>query len=226
MKFLLLLFLSSNIIAQTASFSVDTIRFKSGSILEAEWRINQQALSYGSKALNIAIDNKIDTILYKAHKDATWDTIICNINQAQHYTFHYNPCCRGFNIHNAANKRLSASVKFMLKGTNSKIKYLASLGETSMLLRPMQLDTLNSKSECRSAMSSDVYQLTLSEIAICKDENGCEEATCLYEQGKEGLNYNFAYKPISFKMNCLFLPLSDKPVKVVYDQRTGRVKVE
>jgi hypothetical protein len=216
---------------QTATFLADTTRFFGETrkdildkIMEAEWRINGQTLHYGSKSITIATDNILDTILYRQRNNSKVDTIVCNINRAGNFKFYYNECCGGFNIADETGKFITGSIIFSIQGQNKKKKYLGTLGETGILVNPTSKDTL--KTGCRSAMSPNVYQITFSQIEKCKDTVNCKEGTCLFEKGKEELNYEFGYKTISKKIDCLFLPLSNQPIKLTYEPRTDRIRIE
>jgi len=216
---------------QTATFSTDTTRFLDETrkdifdkIKEAEWRINGQTLHYGSKPITIKTDNILDTILYRQQNNSKVDTIVCNINRAGNFKFYYNECCGGFNIANETGKFIIGTIIFSIQGQTNKKKYLGTLGETGILVNSSSKDTL--ETGCRSAMSPNVYQITFSQIEICTDTVNCKEGTCLFEKGKEGLNYEFGFKTISKKIDCLFLPLSNQPIKVNYDPKTDRIRIE
>lgn len=192
--------------------------------MEAEWRINGQTLHYGSKPITIKTDNILDTILYRQRNNSKVDTIVCNINKSGHFKFYYNECCGGFNIADETGKFIIGSIIFSIKEQDNRKTYLGTLGETGILVNSATNDTL--KTGCRSAMSPNVYQITFSQIEICKDSINCKEGTCLFEKGKEELNYEFGYKTISKKIDCLFLPLSNQPIKVIYDPKTDRIRIE
>ena len=218
---------------KTASFSADTTRFYReknnrkdiyDKIMEAEWKINGQTLHYGSQPVVVEIDNLLDTIMYRQRNNSKWDTIVCNINKSGNFKFIYNECCGAFNVANSSGKFIVGSVIFQLQGKDNKKKYLGTLGETGILVKLTTQDTL--KTGCRSAMSPNVYQITFSQIEICTDTFNCKEGTCLFEKGKEELNYEFGYKTISKKIDCLFLPLSNQPIKVIYDPKTDRIRIE
>ncbi len=230
--YILITILSSSLsFGQTATFSADTTRFCKETrkdiydkIMEAEWRINGKTLYYGSKPITIMTDNILDTILYRQRSNSNVDTIVCNITKAGNFKFYYNECCGGFNIADEAGKFIIGSIIFSIQGQDNKKKYLGTLGETGILVNSTAKDTL--KTGCRSAMSPNVYQLTFSQIEICKDMIDCIEGTCLYEKGNEELNYEFGYKTVSKKIDCLFMPLSNQPIKVTYDLRTDRIRIE
>lgn len=101
---------------------------------------------------------------------------------------------------------------------------MGTLGETGLLVKSTSKDTLSIG--CRSAMSPNIYEITFREIEICKDTADCDESICLFEKGKEELNYNFVYKTVSKKMDCLFLPLSNRPIKITYDPRIDKIRFE
>jgi len=192
--------------------------------MEAEWRINGQTLHYGSKPIKIKTDNILDTILFKQYSNSNIDTIICNITKAGNFKFYYNECCGGFNIADETGKFIVGSIVFSIQGQDNKNKYLGTLGETGILVSSKSKDIL--KTGCRSAMSPNVYQITFSQIEICKDTINCKEGTCLFETGKKELNYEFGYKTVSKKIDCLFLPLSNQPIKVTYLPRKDRIRID
>lgn len=223
----------SIIFGQAATFSADTTRFyeeKRSSkdicdkIMEAEWRINGQTLYYGSQPVTIKTDNVLDTIMFRQRKNSQWDTIICNINRTGNFRFYYNMCCGAFDIADETGNFIVGSVIFRLHGKDNEKIYLGTLGETGLLVKPTSRDTL--QAGCRSVMSPNMYQLTFSEIEICKDTLNCNQVTCLYVKGQQELNYEFRYRIITLKLNCLFLPLSNEPIRVTYDLHTDKVRVE
>lgn len=208
---------------QVATFWADTIRIDDERALEAEWKINGKTLRYGSKPIAVKTDNIIDTILFKQYKKSEWDTLICNITKPLNYTFQYNTCCGGFDVYDKTN-RISGSVIFIVKSSDKKTHYLGQLDGAGILVPQHNSDTL--KPICWSPMHPNIYRLTLSEIEICKDTTNCNEEICLYEKGKEEPNYGFGFKTISHKLNCLFLPLSNQPITVIYDPKTKIIKIE
>lgn len=225
--------LPSVLFGQTATFSADTTLFYTDKdsrkdiydkIMEAEWEINGQTLHYGSKPIAIATDNRLDTILYKQKNNSKVDTIVCNINKAGNFKFYYSECCGGFNIADETGKSFIGSIIFSIQGQNNEKKYLGTLGETGLLVESTSKDTLGIG--CRSAMSPNIYEITFSEIEICNDTADCDESTCLFEKDKVALNYNFVYKTVSKKMDCLFLPLSNRPIKITYDPNTDKIRFE
>jgi hypothetical protein len=221
------------LLGQTATFSADTSQFFKeknrnpeiyNKIMEAEWKINGEILHYGSKPISVKTDNIIDTIYYRQFKNSKWDTLICNINKPKHYIFHFNPCCGGFNISDDTNKYVIGSVNFNIKNTDNKRQFLGTLGEAGIIVSSKFISTL--EPACRSAMSPNVYQLTLKEFEICKETADYNEVTCLYMKGNEELNYEFSYITTSLKLDCLYLPLSNEPIRVTYDLKIGKVKIE
>jgi len=208
---------------QVATFWADTIRIDDERVFEAEWKINGQTLHYGSEPIAVKIDNIIDTIFFKQFKNSEWDILICNITQPLNYTLQYNMCCGGFDVYDKTN-RISGSVIFIIKNSDEKKQYLGQLEGAGILVTQHNSDTL--KPICWSPMQPNIYSLALSEIEVCKDTTNCNEETCLYEKGKEEPNYGFGFNTVSLKFNYLFLPLSNQPIKVIYDRKTDKIKIE
>jgi hypothetical protein len=63
-------------------------------------------------------------------------------------------------------------------------------------------------------------------IEICRDTTNCSEEICLLEGGLIEPNYGFGFKSIATIFNCLFLPLSNEPIKVIYDTRSNEIMIE
>lgn len=208
---------------QVATFWADTIRIDDERILEAEWKINGQTLHYGSKPIEVGIDNILDTILFKQFKNSNWDTLICNITKPLNYTFIYNMCCGGFDVYENAN-RIMGSVIFIIQNADDNKKHLGQLEGAGILLDQQFSDTL--MPVCWSPMHPNIYSLSLHEVEICVDNTDCDIYTCLHEQDQEESNYGFGFNTISLKLNCLFLPLSNQPFQVIFDQNTNEIKIE
>ena len=228
---LLLTIFPAILFGQTATFSADTSRLLRETrtdileqIMEAEWNINGQTLHYGSEPITIETDNTLDTIYFRQQRNANVDTLICNINKPGHFTFYYNECCGGFNIADTSGKFIVGSVIFQIQGQIKAQRYLGTLGETGILINSSSQDTLNPG--CRSAMAPNVYQITFSQIEVCTDTVDCTEGTCLLEPGQEELNYAFGFKTISKKLDCLYLPLSNQPIKVTYIPESDEIRME
>lgn len=190
-------------------------------ITEAEWKINGQTLRYGLSPIAVPTDNVVDTIFYKQFENSKWDTLICNITEPANYIFQYNMCCGGFDVYNAEN-RISGAVIFIVENAKKKKQYLGQLAGTGVLVSQQTSDTL--KPICWSPMQPNIYNLAFSEIEICQDTTTCDEEICLHEKGQEEINYVFSFKTISCKLNCLFLPLSNEPIKVIYNRKTKKIR--
>lgn len=228
---ILLGFLTNTLAAQDyAEFRTDTARFKKNNgllpkmIAQQVWFINGQEMRYGSGVVKIKVNpNKLDTILYKGYRSKGMDTIICNISEAKKFKFFYNECCGAFNVQDESTKKfIQGKIKFKLKSSDHKT-YLGTLGEAGIIVNS-NTDTLNVN--CRSAMSPNVYTISLRQIEPCKNNLNCNESTCLQEKGKDKPNWDFRYKTISKKLNILFMPLKSEPILVTYDPKTDSIKIQ
>jgi hypothetical protein len=232
--FFILTILPLSFFGQMATFSADTIRFSGeqqsrkdiyDKIMEAEWRIKGQTLRYGSAPIFVRTDNILDTIYYRHRANAKWDTILCNINQPRSLTFRYNECCGGFDVTDSyLCVPLTGAVNFRIKGKPGKRKYLGTLGETGVMVKKSTRKTL--RPACRSAMSPNIYPLSFQEIAAGKNEADCPETTCLLVKSPNIMKYEFRYSIISKKLDFLYMPVSNKPLQVIYDPASDQISIE
>ena len=202
---------------QQRHFGKDKDKFPK-SMTESVWFINGQKMFFGCKPVKVRVNpNKLDTIIYNGYRQRKSDTILCNISEAKQYIFHYNECCGGFNIQDGATKQyFKGRVIFQVKQENNQT-YLGTLGEAGVLLQRRKSDTL--KVGCRSAMSPNVYPISLSTIELCKEGLDCNEEFCL--QTNDNLQYDFRFKIQSKKLDVLFMPLKFEPLVIVYDSDLG-----
>ncbi len=216
---------------QTATFYVDTLATQNreglthGHLAEMEWKINGKYINYKSGSVEVAVNQgKPDTLFYKQRSDAAWDTILCTISEAKAYKFMYNHCCGGFDVADNKGKYIQGRVHFSVKGKPDPKIYLGTLGEVGIIVADDKSDVLTP--ECRSAMAPNIYQVTFSEIEICKDTTGCDqEIICLYEKEKTEFDYDFGYKTVSNKLSILFMPLSEESLYIVYDPQTNEILI-
>ncbi len=233
---LFLSILTNTLVAQDyAEFRTDTTRFKRWyakddgklpeRITEQVWFINGQEMRYGSGVIKVKVNpNKLDTILYKGYRRKGFDTIICNISEANNYKLYYNECCGAFNIQDESTKKfIQGKIIYKLKNTDDRT-YLGTLGEAGILVKNKNIDTLNVN--CRSAMSPNIYNISFRQIELCKDSLNCNEGICLQEKGKDEPNWDFGYKTVSLKLDFLFMPLKSEPLIIIYDPKTDTIKIE
>lgn len=233
---LLLLFVTNSVFSQEyAEFSADASIFeKNGQLPDTFkkhlWIINGQELRYGSKPIKVKVNpNKIDTILYRGnagYKENQFDTILCHISKAKKYKFVYNPCCFGFNIIDMSNvskpKKTSAEVIFQLTQPNYNQTYLGTLGETGILLKYPNTYVFPANWSCRSAMSSNIFRVSLRQIASCTYK--CNEIICLQENDE--IKYDYEFRTISKKIEVLFAPLDTEALLIFYNPKNGRIIVK
>jgi hypothetical protein len=225
------IFFVHNTFGQNAVFYADKISLMNESrkdiydqIMEAEWRINGKTLHYGSDPIEVTPDEKMDTIFYRQKNKAKWDTIICQISKPGKFTFVYNECCGGFNVKDESGHFIEAKVNFRIIGQKKRRLYMGTLGEAGLLVRSDCMITL--LPGCRSAMSPNIYQLTLSEVDFPTDDSLRNGSTCLYKVGYPELDYDFAFRIIDVKFNFLFMPLINEPIQIIYDLTNGALNLD
>jgi hypothetical protein len=219
--------------SQYARFSADTnhLRKLLGSdqnvfkrALMLEWRINGQPLVYGSLPVEIRPDPEtMDTILFRTGPENRWDTILCNIRRAGNYEFVYNTCCGGFDLREAGTNRfIQGSVLFTVVNRDAKQQYLGRLGEASLFV-PEKGDTLFPN--CRSVMSPNVYEVSLTVVEPCADSTGCTFVSCEMNEKNEEVTREFWFRELSTKAYFLYMPLDAEPLEMIYDVKTGVLTV-
>ncbi len=228
--------LASCVTAQEfAVFKTDTTRFRHyysrdsaelpKYITEQVWYFNGKKMFYGCNPIAIKVNPaKLDTILYKGYRRTEFDTIICNISESNSYTFFYNECCGAFNIKNDSTKQfIEGKIIYRLKGANKKI-YLGTLGEAGILLNQNMNDTLSE--DCRSAMSPNVYQVSLKEILPCRDERPCKDEICLQNDASEEPSWDYGFETVSIKLKMFYMPLNSEPINITYDGKLEKIEMD
>ena len=195
-------------------------------VMEMKWKINGQEFYFGSSPVKVFPNpDKLDTLFYKPNKKARWDTIICNVTIPEKYQFVYNICCDGFNVRKLTNnKSIEGRVVVELNKEPIDILYLCTLGESGILPKSGVIDTLYNV--CGSAMSTNIYWLTLKEIVVCKDSVNCTEETCLIESEYEVPKYDFGYNTTSTILNFNYMPLGNGILNILFDNETNEVIIK
>jgi hypothetical protein len=207
---------------QMAVFYADPIYSPHGF---SEWLINGQKLTWGSKPINVALNqNALDTIFFR-EEGLKWDTIICKIQSADSIFFRYNDCCGGFNVINRTLKKtIDVNITFDIASFSDK-HYLGICTGASVLAKFNLKDTL--KHSCPlSAMSPNVEQIELSEIKpVNKATKGAISTDCFYTHDKR-IDGMFHYKTIKTITSFAYIPLQDEVLKVSYNPKTGKTTVK
>lgn len=190
-----------------------------------EWLINGQKLTWGSQAISIVPNqNSLDTIFFR-EESPKWDTIICKIQRADSILFRYNDCCGGFHTINKAFRRnITPKIVFNIESYSDKF-YLGDCTGASVLAKFNIKDTL--KHACpRSAMFSNVYRITLSEIELTnKGAKGSISADCFYTNDKR-TDGKFHYKNIKELATFSYVPLQEEVLTVNYNPKTGKTTIK
>jgi len=223
-----------SLFSQTAEFRADTTGLKKRTgnneklyekVLEMEWIINGEKLFFGSGSINVVPnEKKIDTILFRNNSNSKYDIIICNISEASKFSFEYNPCCGGFNVIKENRGKLSRNVIFEISGKSENDIYIGTLGETGILIEKDDIEN-HINEICRSAMSPNIYPISISKIRKnCDSKENCEELLCEIQNGEA--KGGFEYKVIETKIEFLYMPLDEKILKVLFNERTNKTELK
>jgi hypothetical protein len=203
----------------------DTTLFSSEPEKNAEWLINGQRLTWGSKPINITPnENLLDTIFFRG-EGVKWDTIICKIQIADSIFFRFNDCCGGFNaVFKPFKKPLIKppylNVVFNLEIPSNKL-FLGTIEQSGILAKYKSQDTL--RSTCQSAMSSNVVNVYLSSISKCKNKANCKNSVmCFHTSTQNQTDNPFEFNKKEELMQFLYLPLNNEVLKVNYNPKTGK----
>lgn len=212
---------------QMAVFYADPIYSPHGF---SEWLINGQKLTWGSKPINVALNqNALDTIFFR-EEGLKWDTIICKIQSADSIFFRYNDCCGGFNvinktiIYDTLKKITELNVIFNLE-SRSKDFYLGQIGMAGILAQYNSKDTL--QNSCQGAMASNIKRIELLSINKCKDSVNCSnDVMCFYANTNNQLDNPLLYIENKKLIDFLYVPLQNEVLKVSYNPKTRKTTVK
>jgi hypothetical protein len=219
--FLVLVWVPGLLKAQFAVFTTDTMFHSEQDQMNSEWVIAGQHLTYGSPPIKVKTDDLLDTMYFRTDAKRNWDTIICQISQAQTYKFVYNDCCGGFYIADSNGHFIQARTIF--KTSASKQWQIGKLGDDGILLAPGEKvsDTLNIT--CHSALMPNIFNVSFSEIKTQTDTTNFIDNTCI-KMGND-YNYNYTYTSTKTYCNFLYMPLSNAPASIVIDRKKGIVMI-
>ena len=234
-KLVVLLFLivsSYTLFGQMAKFCADTTLLRSYTgnqnefekAMEMQWLINGKSLSFGSDTVKILPDKTtMDTIFFRRNTNTKWDTILCNIALPYTYNFTLNVCCGAFDVQRDK-KRIPLKAEFTIKGDTKKM-FLGRLEETAKFMVGEDKKTITPL--CRSVMKSHIYWVMLQEIYRCNDEGNCErnEEFCIQTENGEPY-YDFSYKVVKTITKFLYMPLTDKPLRITYKPEKNKLKIK
>jgi len=229
--FILLYILPALASGQSAKFYADTTRLRSfvghsqsefDRALKMEWIIKGQVLHWGSPAIDVSpTETGVDTIFFKHHDEAKWDTMICKIKGGSLITFVYNTCCDYFDVVDTSGDRLEGKVSFVLKGTKPRRKkYMGSIDGSGVFMTK-QPDTLSPF--FRSPMLPNRYNVEVKEVKNCSGKD-CQEAAVRKPDGSVDESYH--YRIIESILVLHYLPVSADPIAVSYDLSSEKVLVK
>jgi hypothetical protein len=216
-----------------ATFHTDTsifIRYKNNPDLindlkKTEWLIKGDTLRFGNDSVIVKVDNEIDTIYFRTAQKHIWDTIICNINTVDQYTFVFNECCNLFNVQSKKLGRyLNTKLFFQNTDYNDKKTYLATTEFDGVFIN-------NEKKElrhyCRSALFPNIYKIKIYEYEPClQDDEECNNIFCIFENEDDEPTYEYEFSVKNILFNFLYMPLTETPVVIQIHSGTGKITLK
>jgi len=220
------------ITAQTkfATFHTDTsifIRYKNNPDLmnklkEIEWLIKGDTLRFGNDSVMVKVDNTIDTIYFRTTQQNKWDTIICNINTVDQYTFVFNECCNLFNVQSKKLGRyINTKLFFQNTDYNDKKTYLATTEFDGVFLSNEKKAL---RQYCRSALFPNIYKIKIYEYEPClHDDAECNNIFCIFENEDDEPTYEYEFSVKNILFNFFYMPLSESPVVIKIHSGTKKI---
>lgn len=199
-------------------------------ITERYWVIRDDTVKYDQLAVEVPIiEDRVDTVFYWENlSDTIADTLLCIMNNEGSYEFVYNYCCNGFNILDQKTGRFTnTSVMFQLV-SESYDQYLGRIDEVGRLIEVS--DSVIVPITCRSAMSPNVYTISIEKISEELNlKNDRNKLMCYYN----GLNYqdslkyiyDYEYVMIDKKIEVKFIPLNNEVLQVSFNPETSNFEI-
>ena len=80
---------------------------------------------------------------------------------------------------------------------------------------------------CSSAMSSNIYRVSLNEFEECQDDTKCRELSCIFENKKFQVPHAESdFQILSEKIGFLYLPLGIQSLKINLDLKNDKLKIK
>ncbi len=243
MKYIIIIFflISTNVFTQNAEFNanINTLNetLEGGfedlreRALAMTWIINGKELSYGSKTVFIKPNRfKLDTIIFKKNASSKSDTILCNISKSVKYNIGFNTCCGDFYVSDVyiPKKRLKKEksiVNFKITNNEPHKKYIGIIENAGILIEK-ENTVYRLFHTCASAMSSNIYEVSISEVEMSKDYDESFQLLCLFTNDNKEVSHANNYRKIKEKVSFLYLPLNDNALTVVLDLETNNWKLK
>ena len=183
------------------------------------WVMRGDTIRYGAGAYEFATRTDLDTLFYfQTAEDTIPDTLLCFLDTPGAYEFVYNTCCNGFNLYDAGRERMPRlTVQFRPLAESEEV-LLGRIESVGTLLKVGEQEDL--EAGCRSAMSPNVYTVSLEAISLA----GSEFSHGLFcylnyvnPQDSVMYDYDFGYNLERTLHEFLYLPLSDAPLIIEYE---------
>ena len=203
--------------AQFAVFTTDTRFHSEQDQLNSEWVIAGQHLTYGSPPIKVKTDDLLDTIYFRTNSKRNWDTIICQISQAETYKFVYNDCCGGFYIADSNSHFFNPRMIFTVKNARKKDMFMGKLGDDGVLIDVGKTNSDTLSITCHSILLPNVFNLSFQKIQISNDTTLALENACV--KNKVDINYEYTYITKKLYTQFLYMPLSNDCINITIDTK-------
>jgi hypothetical protein len=218
--FLVLVLVPGLLKAQFAVFTTDTMFHSEQDQLNSEWVIAGQHLTYGSPPIRVKTDDLLDTMYFRTDAKRNWDTIICQISQAQTYKFVYNDCCGGFYIADSNGHFFNPRMIFTVKNARKKDRFIGKLGDDGVLIEAGENRSDTLQITCHSVLLPNIFNLSFQKITPSSDTTLALENACV--KNKVDINYEYTYIIEKLYPQFLYMPLSNDCMSITIDTKKKR----
>ncbi|MBL7898290.1 MAG: hypothetical protein JNJ99_07130 [Crocinitomicaceae bacterium] len=189
-------------------------------IMGMKWIIDGKPFTWYDDTLYVKTDSKPDTIFFQERVNGKIYQLICMISEPNHYNFIYNVCCGAFNVTwNSSNSW--GGVQFNFQKTDPNY-YLGTIHETGLVCHKDSINTVSP--QCISAMANNIYPVSLNKIYLHKTSSSLNDSipiSCMTNSKEEYLDDFAEFSVYKRCFDFLYLPLSDKPLKISYNNQNG-----
>ncbi|HAP58995.1 MAG TPA: hypothetical protein DCR93_05650 [Cytophagales bacterium] len=191
-------------------------------VLEMRWILNGQPLSFGSPAVRIPVDDKLDTLLYLNYAGATWDTILCHISEPRQYRFKYNTCCNAFDVYSLQPERRikKPSVIFRTENQVPPKTWVGTVGLSRTWISGHQTDTISAV--YWSPMQPNIYPISIQRLEECDSHQECTDLAYIPLDKEEA---GMAFQEAEVLWRGLFMPLHEDTIKINFDLIAKEVSI-
>ncbi len=193
----------------------DTIDSLPGYMKGQFWIANGDTFDFTVNQFAYEKHSYLDTLYYRASKNAPIDTLLMQIEPKKSYCLSYNTCCNYFDVQaQPRSGRFQLRIQPKLLNIEKHVKYLIKIDEAGYIYS----DTILMESGCRSVLFPNIYSITIMEIV---QDTVNTVPCCLFTS--DSVAYEPQIRMTKEHIHFRFIPLKSEPYRLIYDIRNERI---